>query len=628
MTDTFSDSLSREQQYFFNAICSFPTKTPSKKASSKRAESVMRRRLTIIQNFLEYHDPNFARNGESPLSKAALLPETLVLEQLLESDKVKVNWSSARNGRTALSWAAEYCRTASVNALLNKGSDCHLKDKNGRTALSWAATPNDSQKANTEVIECLLCRGSCLNSEDNSLKTPLSWAVSENCMNTVVGLLNHHDVQVDRPDISGRTPLSLAASSGQIDIKRHLVGNGASVQSKDKVRRTPLSWAGTDKHKNANDKVIEFLLNKGSEINAEDSCKKTPLSWAVSERCLGAVHVLLKNDKIQVDRPDVNGQTPFLLAARSGNVELMIRLLKSKKVDVSQNVENQKSFELLLKTRYTFVSSNSEDMDKSILSELIFQLPETLNGRTLMSWTAEYDDIEIAKLLLRKENTRIDDGEDKYTTSLIRASEHKSLNLMILLVPRDKISLSLLVKEASRFGERKALNLLRVLLEHHYDANHIDDDGNTPLHLACYNDNPEFVSALIPATNQINSPNHDDKTPMQIALDSKNTCAIKLLFEKGVDFSPEECSDLSDLESGRNSYVQLTTGKHHRSLCWGPFAKNWLEWVPNLGESRLWYVLVDYQQQMCLIIFLASTQNTWLGPIPRVISASLIARSL
>lgn len=56
-----------------------------------------------------------------------------------------------------------------------------------------------------------------------------------------------------------------------------------------------------------------------------------------------------------------------------------------------------------------------------------------------MSWTAEYDDIEIAKLLLKKEDTRIDNGEDEYITLVIRALENKSLNLMNLLIPRDKI---------------------------------------------------------------------------------------------------------------------------------------------------------------------------------------------
>ncbi|KAJ6076926.1 hypothetical protein N7499_008907 [Penicillium canescens] len=212
-----------------------------------------------------------------------------------------------------------------------------------------------------------------------------------------------------------------------------------------------------------------------------------------------------------------------------------------------------------------------------MLSELIFRLPETLNGRTLISWTAEYNDLEIAKLLLKEKNTRIDDGEDEHTTSLIRALEKKSLNLMKLLIPRDKTSMSLLVKEAGRFGERKALELVCVLLEYNYDANHIDDNGNTPLHLACYNDNPSFVSALIPVTNQANSPNHDDKTPMQIAIESKNKSVIKLLFEEGIDFNPEECSDLTDLESERKSYVQFTIGTRRRSLCWESFAKNSLE---------------------------------------------------
>lgn len=596
MADSFSDPLSREQQYFFDAICFFPTKNPltTRKGLLKKAEIAMRRKLSIIQNFLEHHDPNFAEGGEFPLSKAALLPETLVLSELLESDKVEVNWSSVENGRTALSWAAEACRAESVIALLNKGSDCHLKDKNGRTALSWAAAPQESEEANTDVIKCLLEKGSCLNSEDNSRKTPLSWAVSGNCLNTVIELLNNCDIQVDRPDVSGRTPLSLAAQLGHIDIVTQLLGNGAKVESKDNNMRTPLSWAVTDKYTRANEDVIKCLLDQGSDINAEDICKRTPLYWAVSERSLSAVDVLLKSDEIQVDRPEINGRTPFLKAAISGNVEIMIRLLKSEKVGIGQNSANQKSFQLFLKTRNTFLSSNPDHVDNRMLSELIFRLPETLNGRTLISWTAEYDDLEIAKLLLKKKNIRIDDGEDEHTTSLIRALEKKSLNLVKLLIPRDKTSMILLVKEAGRIGESKALDLVRVLLEHGYNANYIDDNGNTALHLACSKDDSSFVSALIPVTNQANSQNHNDKTPMQIAIESKKKTVIKLLFEKGIDFNPEECSALTDLERGTKSYVQFTIGIQRRNLGWESFAKNSLECVPNVGESRLWYVSVNY----------------------------------
>jgi ankyrin repeat protein len=596
MADGMSNSFSRKKCHFFDAICSFPTEVPTtrKKGLLKKAESALRRKLSIIQNFLEHHDPNFAEGGEFPLSKAALLPKTLVLEKLLESDKVEINWSPVENGRTALSWAAEACRAESVNLLLNKGSDCYLKDKNGRTALSWAVAPKDREKTNADVIESLLEKGSCINSTDNSHKTPLSWAVSGNCMNTVIELLKNHDIQVDRPDIAGRTPLSLAAELGHIDIIRLLVSNGARVESKDSNMRTPLSWAGTNNYGKANDDVIKYLLGQGSDINAEDSCKRTPLFWAVSERCLNAIEVLLTNKDIQADRPEINGQTPLLKAAISGDVELMIRLLESGKIDISQVSENQKSFQLLLRARNSFLLMNPIYVDIRMLSKLLFRLPETLDGRTLMSWTVEYNDLNIAKLLLEKKNTRIDDGDDEHTTPLIRALEKKSLYLIQLLVPRDKISMILLVREAGQFGERKALELVHILLEYHYDANYIDDNGNTPLHLACYNDNPTFVSALVPVTNHANSPNHDDKTPMQIAIESKSENVIKLLFEEGIDFNPEECSDLINLEGERKSYVQFTTGTRSRNLCWESFAKNFLECVPNIGESRLWYVFIDY----------------------------------
>jgi len=55
-----------------------------------------------------------------------------------------------------------------------------------------------------------------------------------------------------------------AAESGNIDVVRTLVSQGANVNAKDKDGRTPLYWAAC----NRNVEVIQFLVSQGANVNA------------------------------------------------------------------------------------------------------------------------------------------------------------------------------------------------------------------------------------------------------------------------------------------------------------------------------------------------------------------------
>jgi ankyrin repeat protein len=63
-----------------------------------------------------------------------------------------------------------------------------------------------------------------------------------------VKLLLERNAVVDSLDISGRTPLSLAAENGHDLVVKLLLERNAVVDSLDKSGRTPLAWAAENGH--------------------------------------------------------------------------------------------------------------------------------------------------------------------------------------------------------------------------------------------------------------------------------------------------------------------------------------------------------------------------------------------
>ena len=75
-----------------------------------------------------------------------------LLEVLLDDPRTNVNQENPKNGKTALSYAAEYHQKDIVKLLLEKGADKNKKDINGKTAYDLAR----DQKENDVELEQLL----------------------------------------------------------------------------------------------------------------------------------------------------------------------------------------------------------------------------------------------------------------------------------------------------------------------------------------------------------------------------------------------------------------------------------------------------------------------------------------
>ncbi|KFZ23699.1 hypothetical protein V502_01827 [Pseudogymnoascus sp. VKM F-4520 (FW-2644)] len=189
------------------------------------------------------------------------------------------------------------------------------KDDDGRTPLSWAAG-----NGHEDVVKLLLVNNAEVNLKDTLYgQTPLSWASGHG---TVVKLLLVNGAEIDSKDITGRTPLSLAANTGQEAVLKLLIEKGADVNLENIYNRAPLSYAAEDGH----EAISKLLLADNADVNLKDTwLSRTPLMWAAANGHEAVVKLLLGNNA-EVDLEDKYGRTALSHAAMTGH-EAIVKLL-------------------------------------------------------------------------------------------------------------------------------------------------------------------------------------------------------------------------------------------------------------------------------------------------------------
>ena len=131
------------------------------------------------------------------------------------------------------------------------------------------------------------------------------------------------------------TPLFLAAASGQLDVLRSLIKNGADINASTADNCTPLMIA----IEKGNINVATFLIEHGANVDLKDDRGDTALHYAISRYILHNCNDSLKVCSCLIKHgADVNGcnnnkgpnnrRTPLMIASRYGRVDVMTLLIK------------------------------------------------------------------------------------------------------------------------------------------------------------------------------------------------------------------------------------------------------------------------------------------------------------
>jgi ankyrin repeat protein len=234
--------------------------------------------------------------GETVLMTAARTGKVDAVNVLLRRG-AHVNGKEGWRGQTALMWAAAEGHAGVIEALVKAGADVHARSNGGFTALHFAA-----REGQIAAAKALVAAGANLNDSIPST-TPIDEPVPE---------------ETNSPAETGLNVFLLAVANAHFELAAWLLDQGADPNAAPRgwTALHQISWVRKMGIAGSNDPApqgsgnlssldfVRTLVAKGADLNAR-ATKRPPMGLST----LNAV-----------------GATPFLLAARTADFELM-RLL-------------------------------------------------------------------------------------------------------------------------------------------------------------------------------------------------------------------------------------------------------------------------------------------------------------
>ena len=280
-----------------------------------------------------------SRYNVPPLYLAANNGSTAMIQRLLDAGADPNG--SVYEGQTMLMTAARAGKADAVRLLLTRGATVDaVEPYRGQTALMWAAA-----EGNTAAVDVLLEAGARLDAKSSGGFTPFLFAVRNAHIETAVTLVKHGaSVNEIAPD--GSSALSVATVNAYYELASVLLGLGANPNLPD-PRGSPLhsvAWLrkpGADGAAGVGNtpqgtpvptgrvtdlELARQLLQHGANPN-------TRVDWR--EPAFGKEGGTARNPpNIRLGRHllSYNGATPFYIAAKNGDIELM-RLLVQFRAD-------------------------------------------------------------------------------------------------------------------------------------------------------------------------------------------------------------------------------------------------------------------------------------------------------
>ncbi|XP_058978821.1 rabankyrin-5 [Musca domestica] len=251
-----------------------------------------------------------ATDKASPLHLCAQWGLVKVLQNLIDHG-ANVNSLDAEN-KTPLHVAIENQHEKIISILLcHPGIDLKIRDKCGNTPFATALTIRNHRAAQ-RILDRLPNAAEQMDSRGRNF---LHLAIMKDDLESVLFLLAIQvDVNSRVHDANQSTPLHLAATSRNEMITRNLILAEARVNERDAMQKTPLHIAA----ERCNLAAVSALLQNGADFDAVDGEGNNALHIAVRCGHLSVVRELLIESSVNAETINNKGRNPLHELCRTG----------------------------------------------------------------------------------------------------------------------------------------------------------------------------------------------------------------------------------------------------------------------------------------------------------------------
>lgn len=267
--------------------------------------------------------PGVLYNGWSPLAVAASRDNARQVADLLAAGARVDEQTPQRD--TPLLIAAKSRASAVVAPLLKAGANPAHSDAGGESALGYAAS-----RGFVEFVTTLLEQGVAPNTQ-GSAEEPAMLRAARGGHVEVVQTLLAAGGNADIASKAGTTALMIAATDPDQTMLNVLVASGADASLRDRTGKDAMWFAAGS----GNEKALAALMAIGVTLQVTKA-DHSALVAAVQARQLGSSKMLL-GAGASANSKAANGDTPLIMAAAQGNMELVTLLLKSGAQTDAQN---------------------------------------------------------------------------------------------------------------------------------------------------------------------------------------------------------------------------------------------------------------------------------------------------
>ncbi|KAJ7373027.1 Transient receptor putative cation channel sub A member 1 [Desmophyllum pertusum] len=476
--------------------------------------AILGRHVKIIEMLLEAGADTslLDESQDAPLHMAVRTGDENLVGIFLRRDDSDAN-IKGHGSRTALHIAADLDKVSICKILIEHGASPDCRDDNNMTPLTQAVEKGsknavefffDDAKSRETVMKDILCN---VDSEGSTL---LHLAVNSGNTDIVQLCLDNGAVIRQPKESDRRTPFHEACAQGSLEIIQLFASNPTicriNVIAFDSEGLTPLHVAALNNHSD----VVKYLLEQGASIDPRDKLRRTPLFLAAGVGGTESVRVLIDGGA-DVKVKDVDLRSCVRVAVgHTATMEVLLRKREAFRLITAKDITGFAPVHYAAKYGHLQIMLLFMERNRSTTTVTSDELHTALHGAARYGWR------EIVEVLLSGRNIRsinLKDNQGKTALHFACVEGHDPVVERLLklgaTVEKDHNNRTALHIAAKRGSKR----CVECILQHHPKCiNLLDKNQNTALHVAGIQDCPEVVSHLLSYPEQeilMNNKNHN-----------------------------------------------------------------------------------------------------------------------